>query len=299
MQFPEWAPSNLIDEYHDLNREPELYFDKERRAILIQLTTSCDREKIWKRLYEKRRHYPCDDHKPKSFGNDNMAWRLYSEIERAWRESEREHPTRAEDAQKYQTIAKTARELARAMRGSLLDDTPYRWYPLKAINTIIKKDIKPEKLAGLFCLAQDESDFHKKCGIYAPVNVQLHDGTEITEHWRLYEDTEDLFERRIVTPQYPVMSQILTTLALDADKLAHDSMTEPRLVDRPTINKRTIFIRALSKFWLDEFGTPLYRTFAALCSVVLNDPDISGETVKDALKAYKLMPKKGDKYQNF
>ena len=46
--------------------------------------------------------------------------------------------------------------------------------------------------------------------------------------------------------------------------------TETRLVNRPkNISKETIFVRELyASFWRNEFGSPLYNTFATFSNVV-------------------------------
>jgi hypothetical protein len=292
-QFPEWAPPSLVEHYHKFFADTDEEYTgwrKTERAILARLLTDPEMEGVWKRLFQNRKLSPCDNHRPKSYGNENSAMRLFFNITDSFSSMRYREPTRTEEALKYQAIAKAAREFAGLIEHSRLDETPYRWFPLDAIQTIIGTAIKPEKMNGYFSLARDEVNGAgytcKKGAIYNPVKLKDLSGNDIQEFWWLSNDTTELFYKYLM-PQYPVMSGILKSLADEADKLAREAFTRPRLAERPSVSDTTIFIRALSDFWINEFQGPLYRTFAALCRVVLDDKTIGEDTIKEALKGYK------------
>lgn len=237
-------------------------------------------------LYSRRKKYPCD-RQPLSYGNDLMAYFLFSAIEQAIKETKRKITTRNDDVLKYQEIAKSARQLLEKIKDSAIDHSPLHWFPIEAINTMLERDIKPEKEEGYFCLVQDESEYHRKGGIYKQVRAKDLNGNDVVEYWRFYENTKHFFNRRAITPQYPSLSTLLKNVATEADTAASREATKPRIVNRSSITKTTIFIRALYPFWFETFGGQLYRTFATLCRVILDDPNIDEDNIKEALRGYK------------
>jgi hypothetical protein len=279
MEFKEWTPPSLIDAYSRQKNESI------HRDYLTRLCTHSDMEALWKRLYSQRRVRPCDNDNSKDLGNSLMAFSLFNEIKGAfWLTTATKHSTRQDDIREYQTLAKAARELANSLHYSVLNDPVYRWYPVEAINTIIEKDINLEKFTGCFSLINDENELNRKGVVYQEVKIDNRESV----YWKVAENTKDFFVKYCITPQYPFLSQILQSLATDADDLAKKAGKEPRLIERSS-SPATIFIRKLYvDFWREEFGSPLYRTFATLCRVVLDDPTIDSDTVKDALKGLKL-----------
>jgi hypothetical protein len=291
MSFPAWAPPKLVDIYKNQYESRELREFRDReRANLLALITDPEMERVWKMLYSKRKSYPIDSNEPKSYGDGVMAHFLFVDINRAFVETKRKITTKNDDALQYLEIAKAARSLAGKLRSSSLDLSPLHWFPIEAINTMLEKDINPEKAAGFFCLASDESDFHKKGGIYEEVRyTDKKSGKIISEYRRtMAGNTNEFFNRYMITPQYPSLSEILKSVADEANEAAKHESTRPRIVGKATISTTTIFIRALYPFWLETFGGPLYRTFAALCRVVLDDSSIDENNIKDALRNYKI-----------
>ena len=193
-----------------------------------------------------------------------------------------------EEAKQYKEIANAAKLLSGLVKDTTLDVTPYRWFPDSAISRILTEDIKPEKVAGYFCHIEN-SGGHKKGEIFKTVEVEKFGDTSKTEYWKFADNQQKWFSRWIITPQCPSIAFIVNELAKDADKLAKEAMTRQRIVEKPkAISKSSIFIKSLYiDFWKVEFGSPLYRTFATLCKVVLNDESISESSIRDTLKKIK------------
>jgi hypothetical protein len=273
----------LSEEYLKKLRE-ELEREKsDETALLLKLATHDEMESVWKELCKrsnrcKRIEYPYQD---RDDCEKFMIMELISSITLAIVESKQNHSKRQDDIEKYRTIAKAARGLAKALSNSPLDTTVYRWYPPEVIDVIMEKDINPEKLSGYSSHINDEGGFLNIC----KGDLFREDTSGCCSHVPL----AMFFEIFGITPQRPVMSEILKSLAADADDWAEETKTEPRIAERSSISATTIFIRTLhSEFWFKEFGSPLYRTFASLCRAVLNEPEITADTVKDALKGLKF-----------
>lgn len=267
------APIILIEQYNALVDRQDLRWALSRkRAVLKALTTNPEMTKVWKMLYKKA---------PSKM---TMEIGLVHAVTMAMSTSEDKITTMNDDISKYQEIAKAARELVKKLNRSKLDLSPLHWFPDTAIGAILEKDINPDKANGYFCLINDEGNLHKKGGIYE--EVINNDGT--SQYWRAHENTREFFNQHAITPQYPVLSEILTSLAATADSVANQEAIKPRLANRTSASKTTVFIRALSPYWLETFNGPLYRTFATLSRVVLDDTSIDSNTVKDALKGMGL-----------
>ena len=118
------------------------------------------------------------------------------------------------------------------------------------------------------------------------IQVPKEDGGESEEYWREYESTSDFFKYGVMTTQHPPISVTLNTLAIEADSRAKHEATKPRLASSVETSKVTIFIRALYSDWIYIFGSPLYRTFAALCRAVFDDPSIDEDSIKNAIRGY-------------
>lgn len=139
----------------------------------------------------------------------------------------------------------------------------------------------PEKLSGYASFISDEA-------VGEPLNDSFYKGDIYREGTNSdgvpsheYFSKIHFFQRFVITEKLPVLSDILGSLVSDAKELAKTTKTEPRINDRSSISPTTIFIRTLYlDFWLNEFGSPLYGTFAKLCRVVLDDPTIDINTVK-------------------
>ena len=284
--FPNWSPTPLIEIYksnfeninNGVNVHPLDKRKKEIQELLFRLLTDCRMEKVWATLNSKIKTVDIDIR-----ASNDMAIILYLRVEEALMETRTNTTTRVEESTKYQEIAKTTRKLQRLINGSSLDTTPYQWFSDEAINTILEHDIKPDKAEGLFCLIEDINDSHKKGNIYS-TKIARYGGDS---WWWVHNNTKEWFISGVITPQYPVMSYILKNMASDADFLAEDALKRDRVCISKHTRKETIFIRCLYvNFWRKEFGSPLYRTFGTLCSVVLNK-SISGEEVRDALRTSK------------
>jgi hypothetical protein len=286
--FPAWTPAILINHYQTIYDSPNAgLYHKKIRKCLIAITTHPKMEKVWKMLYKKWTRYGCPEHKTAKFENGAMALSLFSAIQGAINEVERKKTTRHEDAQKYLDIAKDAIALAVKIKQSQLNKSPLHWFPDSAINTMLARDIKTEKSSGYFCLAYDESDFHKKGGIYTRNVIKDLNGNDIWQYQQIAKNTREFFKNQCITPNYPILAEILKSVADEAEEMAKHEATRQRIVNKTSISEKTIFIRALYPFWIKYFGSPLYRTFATLCRVVLDDDSIDVDDIKDALKNYK------------
>jgi hypothetical protein len=266
----------------------ELERDKnDETALLLKLATHDEMESVWKELCKrsnrcKRVEYPYQD---RYQCESSMIMELVSYIRLADHQSKQNHSKRQDDIEKYRAIAKAARGLAKALSNSPLDTTVYRWYPPEVIDVIMEKDINPEKLSGYSSYINDEDGFLNICKGDLFREDTNEDGSDRFVHVPL----EMFFELFGITHQRPVISEILKSLATDADNLAEETKNEPRIVERSSISATTIFIRTLySEFWREEFGSPLYGTFASLCRVVLDEPEITDSTVKEAIKGLKF-----------
>jgi hypothetical protein len=289
MNFPAWAPPILVDIYHK-QYEPKEFsrFRNGEDKRLIALITSPKMERVWKILYSKRKLYQIDMDEQKTVGDGVMAHFLFTSINEAIRETKRKFTTRNEDVLKYQEIAKAARLLADKLSGQSLDHSPLHWFPDEVINTILERDINPDKASGFFCLVHDEGEFHKKGGIYEVARYTNRKSGEILSgQWRAAENTNEFFNRFMITPEVP-LSSILNDLASNADTAAKKEGERTRIAKKFNTSESTMFIRALYPFWLETFGSPLYRTFATLCCVVLDDKEIGEENIKDALRGCKI-----------
>ena len=281
-KIPEWAPKSLVEHY-----KKYLEMDKIEFGMLYRLITVPIMNEIWESLYEYRVRSSLDSYNRTLEANENMAIRLFFAASDANRQSQRKIETRAENVKKYTDIAKAARNFSEKVNNSVLDSTPYRYYPLEAINTIIENDLNPEKMNGHYCLSKDIDDFHTKGGIYSEFRAKDLNENDICEHWRVADNTKDWFEH-LITPQYPTMSQILTELAKNADLLA--KVTSQKAALKPNkLQKSTVFIRSLyGEFWSKEFVGVHRQELAIFCRIALNDESIGDITIDSALDGYKL-----------
>lgn len=293
MNFPGWTPQELIDIYHfrfkeDRGDDKYSYHYNLERKHLILLATNPEMEKVWRMLFKRKLYVPVDD-KSKAQGDYAMVLTLHNHVVMAIRELDKKFSTTADDVLEYQEIAKAARLLAAKLHNRSLDHSPLHWFPDEAINTMLARDITPDKASGYFCLIRDESEFHKKGGIYQEIRATDKDsGKIVSEYWNVANNTNEFFNKLMITPQFPRLSEILKSLASDADEAKRKEVKRPRIAKNKDTLEATKFIRALYPFWIETFGTPLYKTFAALCRVVLNDSLIDGSTIKAALRNYKL-----------
>jgi hypothetical protein len=292
MNFPGWTPQELLDIYHcrfEENRDDDKYsyhYNLERK-YLIALATNPEMEKVWERLLKSRRYVPADDIS-KSRGDDAMVLSLHHYVVNAIHKLDRKFSTVNDDVLECQEIAKAARLLAAKLHNRSLDHSPLHWFPDEAINTMLARDINPDKASGYFCLIRDESEFHKKGGIYSEVRFTDKDsGKIVSEYWNVANSTNEFFNKFMITPQFPRLSEILKSLASDADEATRKEVKRPRIAKNKDTSDATKFIRALYPFWIETFGTPLYKTFAALCRVVLDGCQVRESSVKDALRWHK------------
>ncbi len=285
MKFPEWAPTALVERYQSYGDDPGVlrHYDLHIKT-LKKLTTDLNMKRVWAMLRKNRVRYKWEEHKPSEHGDGIMALHLFNQIIRAIHETERQRTTRSEDVLMYQEIANATRILAAKVSLSSLDVSPLHWFPTEAVNTMLRLDINPEKAAGYFCLVHDEGELHKKGGIYQ--EIRFNDGTN--EYLRVAENTTEFFNKFCITPQYPSISKILESMANEAVTAAKHEEKRQRIASKSTITKTTIFIRSLYPFWHETFGGHLYRTFAALCRVVLDDSSIDEADIKDAVRNYKI-----------
>jgi|GEM_PF-1502189 len=323
MKFKAWTPRALIDYYYaervDIDgslegceriaektgeklteksrKELREQLEKEKReetALILKLGTHDEMQSVWKELCKRSKRceqvkYPYRDD-PETC-EQFMVLELEANITSAVYESKRNHTKRQDDIEKYKSIADAAHELLKVLYNSRLDTTVYRWYSPEVKNAIIENDLIPEKLSGYASCIKDEDGITR----LRKGDIFREDIDEYGWGRAEYIPSEMFFERFVITAHRPVMSEILKNLAEDAKELAEETKTEPRIVERSSLSPTSIFIRTLyEEFWLNEFGSPLYRTFAALCRVVLDDPEITVDTVKDALKP----PKKKKKGKN-
>lgn len=316
MEFKKWSPKGLVEFYYadrfDIDRSLEdceraaeesgeklseqsrkelrEALEKEKReetALLLKLATHDEMESVWRMLCKSSRRcqritYPYRD---RDDCEKFMIMELVVSISLAIAEFKRNHSKRQDVIDKYQAIAKAARGLIKALSNSSLDTTVYRWYSPEAIDAIMEKDINRERLSGYSSYINDEGGL---LGIRKG-DLFREDTNEDGLDRYVYVPLEMFFELFGITHQRPVISEILKRLATDADNLAEETKNEPRIVERSSISATTIFIRTLySEFWREEFGSPLYGTFASLCRVVLDEPEITDSTVKEAIKGLKF-----------
>jgi hypothetical protein len=284
MNFPSWAPQTLIEIYHN-EYEPEGFsrFDKGGEKILIALTTHADMKRVWKMLYKERIDYPMDSYKPRKYGDEVMEHDLFRSIQMSIMEAKKVKSTKADNIKKYLELAKLARTLSEKIKDQTLDHSPFNWLSDGEINIILERDINPDKADGYFCLVNDESEFHKKGGIYKEVKfTDKESGKPAAEAWRMYENTHEFFNKFAITPRVK-LSDILKDFAESADIAAKQSVKTPH----NDISTKTLFIRSLYPFWIETFRSPLYGTFASLCRVVLDDENIGREDIQAAIKSIK------------
>ena len=256
---------------------------KDETALILKLGTDEEMCLVWRKLLKRSNRHE----RNKNLYQDRdecetiIIAELVTHIQLAIYESKKYHSKRQEDINKYLSIANSANELLRALYKTSLDTTVYRWYSPEIINAIIENDLKPEKLSGYASYIHDEDGITglRKGDIF---REDIDDyGMGMAE----YIPSQMFFEHFVITAHRPVMSEILKNLVADAQKLAEETKVEPRIVERTSIAPTSIFIRKLYKdFWLNEFGGVLSGTFAALCRVVLENPEINEDTVKSAIK---------------
>jgi len=287
--FPDWAPPKLVEYYQGAYNLPNIgmHLEKER-GYLMAIISHPEMRDVWKMLYIKWTRYGCPANKTPSFENGAMALSLFSAIKGAIGETERKKTTRRYDKFKYLDIAMDARALASRIKQSSLNKSPLHWFPDHAINSILKNDIKTEKAEGYFCLAYDENEFHKKGGVYTRRITKDANGNDVWEYLKIDKNTKEFFKNQCITPRYPLLAEILKNIADEADAIAEHEATKLRIVSNSSASEATIFVRALYPFWIKYYGGPLYGTFATLCRVILDDSSIGADTIKDALKGYKI-----------
>lgn len=279
MNFPDWAPAELV-EFYRVGR-----FDSAHN-ILIAITTNPEMEAVWKMLYQKRVREKCDEYMPSSYGDGAMACQLFFNIMDAIKKTKQKKTTRSEDVFKYKKIAKAARELAKQVRHSELNISPLHWFPINAINTMLEKDINPDKASGCVCAIDDQGDYQKKGEIYHSFLAKDFSGKDTCHYWPVGKNNSDFFNKYCITPMV-LFSEVLDSMAAEADIKAKHESKKRRIVDKTTISTTSIFVRALYPFWIEKFGGTLSGTFAALCRAVLDDPEIDENSIKTALKNYK------------
>lgn len=230
---------------------------------------------VWKMLYKNR----CKDFDKygEIAGNNNMLSWLYTHTRVALELSEEKRPTRVEESKNYQNIASKAREFAKLLESSNLDKRIHYYMTDEVVGTMFRSVIKAEYIIGHYCAITDEDKFNFKGAIHYVGCVNTF----------VANDTKQWFSLDLMPYNSPKMSMALELLASESDAYADFVKVEDRITER-TSNKTTVFIRVLyANFWLNTFGTPLYRTFANYCSVALGDYDISESTIRDALKDFK------------
>ncbi len=292
MDFPAWTPQELIYIYHyrfeeNSDDDKYSYHYNLQRKYLILLATNPEMANVWKILVKRRLYVPVDDRSKKQ-GDYSMMLSLHHHIVSAILEVNNKFSSRNDDVLEYQEIAKAARLLAAKLHHTRLDLSPLHWYPDNAINSMLARDINPDKASGYFCLIRDEGESHKKGGIYSEVRfTDKESGEIVSEYWRsMANNTNEFFNQFMITMDVE-LSYILKNLACDADEAAQVEAVRPRISKNIDTSEATKFIRALYPFWIELFGSPLYRTLATLCRVVLNDSQIDESNVKDALRNYK------------
>lgn len=314
MKFKPWTPDALIDYYyskrHYIDRSLEMNeplsveaskdLEKQKNdetALILKLATHAEMEKVWKELCKRtkrcersRYSYRDDPGECERF----MIIELIGAIQLAEIESKKHHSNRNNEIERYQAIADLAAQLTRAIFKTPLDGTVDEWFSHETINKIIVEDIDPEKLSGFASLISDEAvgetlidSFFYKGDIFRECTNS--DGVPRHE----YMPREQIFQC-FITANLPVLSEILSNIATTAKDMAENAKTKPRINERSNLAPATIFIRTLYwDFWRDEFGSPLYSTFASLCRVVLGDPTIDEDTIKNTLRSFMVGQNKG------
>jgi len=287
--FPDWAPPKLVEYYQAIYKLPNIGLALEKERVYLEaILTHREMKSVWKMFYSKWKRYGCPQNKTSEFEKGAMAFSVFSAIKGAIAKTEIKSTTRSYDVIKYQEIARDARTLAVKIRQSSLNKSPFDWFSDKTVNAILGNDIKPEKADGFFSLIYDESEHHKKGGIYTRRIVKDLIGNDVLEYQQVAKNTKEFFKNQCITPTNPRLAEILIRVAGEADTIATHKETETRIAGNSKTTKVTMFIRALYPFLINYFGSPLYGTLAALCRVVLNDDSVGESTVKDALKGYKI-----------
>lgn len=312
MKFKPWTPTALVEYYHagrldiEGTLAHEVYenlsveareklrknFEKEKNdqsALILKLATHDDMEAVWKILIKHTKRHEQNKYFRQSDPDEceqHMIIELIANIESAILKSKKLHSKRKDDIEKYKSIADAAALLQRLIHNTPLDKPVDQWFSQEVINSIIEKDLDPEKLSGYASFISDEA-------VGEPLNDSFYKGDIYREGTNSdgvpsheYFSKIHFFQRFVITEKLPVLSEILGSLVTDAKEIAEATKIEPRLNERSKISPTTIFIRTLYwNFWLNEFGTPLYRTFAALCQVVLDNQEIDKDTVINALRS--------------
>lgn len=200
MDFPGWAPQSLVDFYLKKLENREKFesiklssYEQRRENIHKALITKPEMERVWKMLYEKRRKYPVDSKEPKSHGDRVMALSLLHAIEMAISATNKKFTTRNEDVQKYREIAKSARFLALKVSESKLDSSLFEWISVEAINTMLERDINPDKAAGFFVWRMMKAMFTARAEFTKKLDFNVKMGSLLANIGELWQEIQKSF----------------------------------------------------------------------------------------------------------
>jgi hypothetical protein len=308
MDFPEWAPKDLCDYYNwlaklkprDLDRQeredltPEENFRKrllgrrladetiipaekedliQAKKLLERLLTNETMIPVWEAFAAQkanpaRHHENCYTPLPPAY-----FWLLkLSIILHYYRQSGEKFLSRKEIIEKLRRIVKGANELSRALKDTPLDGSPFRWLNESEKGEILEK-IKIEHIVPksfLLCSGSyDRSSPPDRDAVFTHTlkrSIPLSSTTSTIMKGIANKAKEELkiFQGETEIKMYPVISN-------SGSKNA----------------RANYFIRAMSEYFKDSFGSPRYRLLGRLASVVMDDPEIDETTVRSSLNEWR------------
>jgi hypothetical protein len=195
------------------------------------LVTLPDMERAWKQLSKRA--------KP---GDTAYGMRLFSEIVTILQHLSRRtvRLRRADERSTLLAFAKQAQDLA-----SLIEHGPFR-------------------------KQGENGPFNKQVYEYFPAEVMEINGLP---DWRTQTGITRSAWAYDVLPAWPSLPEVLRELAVQVEKQANDAMNRPRLVERQRDSedyRQRYFVRALTAYFVKEYGSPLYGTTAYIASAVLD-----------------------------
>jgi len=199
--------------------------------------------------------------------------------------SENVHLNAKEYSEKFKKFAQDARKLARTLRQDLgldcdrllltpdsavtmlggaaqksfLELNPYSWFPDEVVTTILQSIESVTPLAATFSAYE-----------------------QLLKH-----PTKGATRLLFLLPETPMLDKLLDSMAEKADSIADACLTEMEVTPYHGVAKarRNYFVRHMADFFNKLLGSPHYDMLTNFSGVVLQDPDLRVDMVREIVRS--------------
>lgn len=313
MEFPDWAPKTLVNDYIfcmesskcekcgevlcstcdgckncnecrgvcQENNDKSLEKSWDCAEPLYRLFTNPDMERAWKEVEKKRLQNEIYQH-----DEDKFYQELFRKISWSMNQTKKSVnedgciTLEGEEEDGYRAVRDLCSKLAEAIKITKLDVPPTCFYFEKDIIHIIKKIVKSDADAG--CLWSIDP---KNERIYRIFRYQDESGETkefVDSH---FDSAGDWLNHQVLNGKGTKLSDVLTEVRHEAicelEKIKH----RKSVIERKT-KKLTFFIRTFFSDWKVLVGGIMPGTLAAFCRAIFDDAYIDKGTIEAALKNY-------------